>query len=64
MRSRYAGYVTDKRCRLNRRAQMEADPSDPKHGTTTGYQYGCRCERCRAVGKDPRVHGRGPRHGV
>lgn len=27
-------------------AQMLADPYDARHGTTTGYQYGCRCERC------------------
>jgi hypothetical protein len=23
-----------------------ADPSDPRHGRTTGYKLGCRCEKC------------------
>lgn len=26
--------------------EMEADCNDPRHGTRTGYVYGCRCERC------------------
>lgn len=31
--------------------QMEA-PNDPRHGTTTGYARGCRCERCIAAVKE------------
>ncbi|NTU88451.1 MAG: HNH endonuclease [Actinobacteria bacterium] len=26
--------------------EMEANKDDKRHGTSTGYQYGCRCERC------------------
>lgn len=29
-----------------RLAEMQANPEDPRHGTKTGYAYGCRCERC------------------
>lgn len=33
-------------CKRRRLAKMRDDPGDPLHGTTTGYDYGCRCERC------------------
>ena len=36
-----------RRCKDRALAEMEADPRDPRHGTLTGYNYGCRCERCR-----------------
>lgn len=26
---------------------MADDPDDELHGTPTGYNYGCRCDRCR-----------------
>ena len=25
------------------------DPMDKRHGTTTGYKYGCRCNRCKSA---------------
>ncbi len=30
-----------------RLAEMQANPEDPRHGTKTGYAYGCRCDRCK-----------------
>lgn len=26
--------------------ELETDLKDPRHGTHTGYLYGCRCDRC------------------
>ena len=31
-------------------AEMTADKRDKRHGTHTGYQYGCRCEDCKKAG--------------
>lgn len=42
-------------CRRSReriRKAMDADPEHPKYGTTTGYTYGCRCEKCTAAHRD------------
>lgn len=36
-------------CKGRRLAKMRDDPADPFHGTPTGYNYGCRCARCRAA---------------
>lgn len=36
---------------------MIADPNDRRHGTVTGYKYGCRCERCRAASREARNKG-------
>lgn len=27
-------------------AEMQANPDDHRHGTLTGYSYGCKCVRC------------------
>lgn len=41
------------RMRRDRKAleQMQ-DPSDRRHGTRTGYVYGCRCDRCKQAVHD------------
>jgi hypothetical protein len=31
---------------------LAQDPDDPRHGTSTGYTYGCRCEPCREAKMD------------
>lgn len=35
-----------KAMKLAKLAQMSADPSDRRHGTPHGYDYGCRCPKC------------------
>lgn len=47
-RRRYQVREAQRRSRERRLAAMERDPDHPAHGTTTGYNSGCRCERCRA----------------
>lgn len=50
-----ARYLLNKhyRQRRDRKALEEmADPSDRRHGTRTGYVYGCRCDRCRKAVHD------------
>lgn len=32
--------------------EMSADPNDRRHGTITGYSYGCRCHKCMAARKN------------
>lgn len=39
-------------------AEMKANPKDPRHGTATGYTYGCKCDRCRAASKKATVKSR------
>ena len=31
--------------------RFKADPDDRRHGTVTGYNYGCRCDRCCEAGR-------------
>jgi hypothetical protein len=35
--------------RASQLAVMQADAYDPRHGTLTGYVYGCRCSHCAAA---------------
>lgn len=35
-----------KRTARKRLAEMQANPYDRAHGTSTGYKYGCRCDWC------------------
>lgn len=32
-----------------RKRELDDDPNDPRHGTLTGYQCGCKCDRCKAA---------------
>lgn len=34
------------------RERFLADMDDPRHGTASGYTYGCRCARCRMAGRE------------
>lgn len=34
-------------CKARNLAAMERDPNDRRHGTCTGWRYGCRCDECR-----------------
>ena len=35
--------------------ELQADPKDPRHGTITSYNAGCRCDKCIEAGKKQRA---------
>lgn len=37
---------------LKHREELLRNPDDPRHGSKTGYDYGCRCDRCKAAKSD------------
>lgn len=44
--------VQEYECRKKALQEMSADHGDRRHGTISGYSYGCRCERCRKARHD------------
>lgn len=52
-----AAPLTNRRGAEKHLEDMIADPNDRRHGTVTGYKYGCRCERCRAASREARNKG-------
>ena len=40
---------------LKHREELLRNPDDPRHGSKTGYDYGCRCDRCKAAKSDAYV---------
>ena len=41
-----------RKTKLDYLRELNANPDDKRHGTTTGYGYGCRCDACREAWSD------------
>ncbi|WP_155772111.1 hypothetical protein [Mycobacterium asiaticum] len=46
-----------------RKRELDDNPDDPRHGTVTGYQYGCKCDRCKAANAEQSRRDRANRNG-
>lgn len=50
LEQKYLRIVSERDARRERyRKEMEANERDKRHGTSKGYFYGCRCDRCKAA---------------
>lgn len=58
-RKRRADYEAEKRRRAEYLELLRGNENHPQHGTTTGYGYGCRCERCRDAYRQAKIRRRG-----
>ncbi len=52
----------EKKRRIRYLEAMRANESHPLHGTSTGYNYGCRCEPCRQASREYRAMLAGKRY--
>lgn len=44
------GAIVREKCARQREA-LRRNPDDPRHGTRTGYTYGCKCAACKEAAR-------------